>query len=122
MNTTARTASALGAFLAASALSLPSASAAFINEATKEIDFKVVYYGPADAGQTATLRYLYDHTAPDKRGNIVTFGKGAEETVHFQFVPGMPPLRGYTLRFYLYAMHAPEAAEDEEEEEEVMHL
>ena len=77
----------------------------FINYATKEINCKVIYYGPGLGGKTTNIQYIYENTAQDTRGKMVTLSTENERTLFFDFLPlAVGDVRGYQTRFHLYSI------------------
>ena len=78
---------------------------AFINYASKEINCKIVYYGPGLCGKTTNLQYIYNKTAPDARGKMISLATEADRTLFFDFLPlDLGTIRGFTTRFHLYTV------------------
>lgn len=71
---------------------------------TREVHLKLVFYGPALAGKTSTLQYLYKVLRPDLRGQLVSVNTGADRTQFFDFFPA-PPSRmpGISIHMQIYA-------------------
>ncbi len=77
----------------------------FINYASKEINCKIVYYGPGLGGKTTNLQYLYNKTAPDAKGKMISLATEADRTLFFDFLPlDLGTIRGFTTRFHLYTV------------------
>jgi len=75
----------------------------FINFATKEINCKIVYYGPGLSGKTTNIRWLYEHIKPENRGELITLATETERTLFFDFVPiEVTSVKGFKVRFHLY--------------------
>ncbi len=78
---------------------------ASINYALKEISCKVVYYGPGMCGKTTNLQYIHQHTAADKRGNMVSLATPGERTLFFDFLPlEASQIHGFRTKFQLYTV------------------
>ncbi|SNR58946.1 GTP-binding protein [Desulfurobacterium atlanticum] len=74
-----------------------------INFATKEINCKIVYYGPGLSGKTANIKWIYDHIRPESRGELITLATETERTLFFDFVPiEVANVKGFKVRFHLY--------------------
>ena len=71
---------------------------------TREVHLKLVFYGPALAGKTSTLQYLYKVLRADLRGQLVSVNTGADRTQFFDFFPA-PPSRmpGISIHMQIYA-------------------
>jgi signal recognition particle receptor subunit beta len=59
-----------------------------INYASREIQFKIVYYGPALCGKTTNLDYIHKRINPENRGDLVSLATAADRTLFFDFLPG----------------------------------
>lgn len=77
----------------------------FINYATKEINCKIVFFGPGLSGKTTNVQYIYEQTQNDARGKLVTLSTENERTLFFDFLPlSVGDVRGYKTRFHLYTI------------------
>ncbi len=77
----------------------------FINYANKEINCKIVYYGPGLGGKTTNLQYIYERTAPESKGKMISLATEADRTLFFDFLPlDLGSVRGFTTRFHLYTV------------------
>jgi mutual gliding-motility protein MglA len=77
----------------------------FINYASKEINCKIVYYGPGLCGKTTNLLYIYGKTAPEAKGKMISLATEADRTLFFDFLPlDLGSIRGFTTRFHLYTV------------------
>jgi signal recognition particle receptor subunit beta len=78
---------------------------ASVNYALKEISCKVVYYGPGMCGKTTNLQHIHQHTAADKRGNMVSLATPGERTLFFDFLPlEAAQVHGFRTKFQLYTV------------------
>ncbi len=78
---------------------------AFINYANREINCKIVYYGPGLGGKTSNLQYIYDRTAEKSKGKMISLATEADRTLFFDFLPlDLGTVRGFTTRFHLYTV------------------
>ena len=76
-----------------------------INRATKEITFKVVYYGPGLCGKTTNLEHIYASTHPDRKGKLLTVATETDRTLFFDFLPmELGTIRGMKVRVQLYTV------------------
>jgi mutual gliding-motility protein MglA len=76
-----------------------------INYASKEIQFKVVYYGPALCGKTTNLQYIHSRISPNHRGDLVSLATAADRTLFFDFLPvNAVVLQGFKTKFQLYTV------------------
>ncbi len=78
---------------------------ALLNPRLKEIMCKIVYYGPGLGGKTTNLRYIYEHTTPTSRGELVTLDTQGDRTLYFDILPlNLGTIKGYRVRFQLYTV------------------
>lgn len=78
---------------------------AFINYASREINCKIVYYGPGLCGKTTNLQTIYQRTSPDARGKMISLATETERTLFFDFLPlALGDIRGFKTRFHLYTV------------------
>ena len=76
-----------------------------INYASREINCKLVYYGPGLGGKTTNLEYIYGKINPDTRGKLISLATETERTLFFDFLPvSAVGVRGFTTRFQLYTV------------------
>jgi signal recognition particle receptor subunit beta len=76
-----------------------------INRASKEIQFKLVYYGPALCGKTTNLQYIHSRMSPHHRGELVSLATAADRTLFFDLLPvNAVVLQGYKTKFQLYTV------------------
>jgi len=77
----------------------------FINYATREINCKLVYYGPGLGGKTTNLQQIYAHIDPKAKGKLISLATKAERTLFFDFLPlDLGTVRGFKTRFHLYTV------------------
>src|SRR5215471_13867444 len=77
----------------------------FINYASKEINCKIVFYGPGLGGKTTNLQYIYNKTAPESKGKMISLATEADRTLFFDFLPlALGEIRGFKTRFHLYTV------------------
>jgi signal recognition particle receptor subunit beta len=77
----------------------------FINYASREINCKVVYYGPGLCGKTTNLQFIYAKTNPDLKGKMISLATETERTLFFDFLPlALGQIRGFKTRFHLYTV------------------
>ena len=77
----------------------------FINYSTREINCKVVYYGPGLSGKTTNLQHIYDNTNPEAKGKMLSLETETERTLFFDFLPlSLGEIRGFKTRFHLYTV------------------
>lgn len=78
---------------------------AIVNYAARQINCKVVYYGPGMGGKTTNLEFIYHNVAPETRGKLISLATEAERTLLFDFLPvDLGEVRGFQLRFHLYTV------------------
>ena len=76
-----------------------------INYASREINCKLVYYGPGLGGKTTNLEYVYGKVNPDTRGKLISLATEQERTLFFDFLPvDLGSIRGFKTRFHLYTV------------------
>jgi len=77
----------------------------FINYASREINCKIVYYGPGLCGKTTNLQFVYQKTAPEAKGKMISLATETERTLFFDFLPlALGEIRGFKTRFHLYTV------------------
>jgi signal recognition particle receptor subunit beta len=77
----------------------------FINYAAREINCKIVYYGPGLCGKTTNLQYIYDKTNPQAKGKLISLATETDRTLFFDFLPlDLGTVRGFRTRFHLYTV------------------
>ena len=76
-----------------------------INYASREINCKIVYYGPGLGGKTTNLEHVYGKVSPDTRGKLISLATETERTLFFDFLPvDLGTIRGFRTRFHLYTV------------------
>ncbi len=77
----------------------------FINFPAREINCKLVYYGPGLGGKTANLQWIYDHSGSNQKGKMVSLATETDRTLFFDFLPlDLGTVRGFKTRFHLYTV------------------
>jgi hypothetical protein len=77
----------------------------FINYVAREINCKIVYYGPGLGGKTTNLQHLYDITSAENKGKLISLATETERTLFFDFLPiDLGQIRGLRTRFHLYTV------------------
>jgi len=76
-----------------------------INYASREINCKLVYYGPGLGGKTTNLEFVYNKVAPASRGKMISLATETERTLFFDFLPvDLGNIRGFKVKFHLYTV------------------
>jgi signal recognition particle receptor subunit beta len=76
-----------------------------INYASREINCKLVYYGPGLGGKTTNLEHVYTKVSPNARGKMISLATETERTLFFDFLPvDLGTIRGFKTRFHLYTV------------------
>ncbi len=76
-----------------------------INYASREINCKIVYYGPGLCGKTTNLEHVYNKVNPETRGKMISLATENERTLFFDFLPvDLGAIRGFKTRFHLYTV------------------
>jgi signal recognition particle receptor subunit beta len=71
----------------------------------KEINCKIVYYGPGLCGKTTNLQHIFGKTKPDAKGKMISLATETERTLFFDFLPiDLGTIKGYKVRFHLYTV------------------
>ena len=77
----------------------------FIDYAAREINCKLVYYGPGLGGKTTNLRHIYARVDPGARGRLISLATETERTLFFDFLPlELGSIHGFKTRFRLYTV------------------
>ncbi len=77
----------------------------FINYSSREINCKIVYYGPGLCGKTTNLQHIYQKTNPDVKGKMISLATETERTLFVDFLPlALGEIRGFKTRFHLYTV------------------
>lgn len=77
----------------------------FINYSSREINCKIVYYGPGLCGKTTNLQFIYKKTRPEAKGKMITLATETERTLFFDFLPlALGDIKGFKTRFHLYTV------------------
>jgi len=77
----------------------------FINYSSREINCKIVYYGPGLCGKTTNLQWIYSKTNPELKGKMISLATETERTLFFDFLPlALGEIRGFKTRFHLYTV------------------
>ena len=77
----------------------------FINYAAREINVKIVFYGPGLGGKTTNLQYIYERSNPHQKGKLISLATETDRTLFFDFLPlDLGSVRGFKTRFHLYTV------------------
>ncbi len=77
----------------------------FINEQTREINCKIVYFGPALGGKSTSLRAIYQQVREGNKGEMVSLSTDDNRTLFFDFIPlNLGTIKGFTVRLHLYTV------------------
>lgn len=81
---------------------------AIINQATKELQVKIVYYGPAKCGKTTNLEQIHGNVktaTPESKGKMVSLATSSDRTLFFDFMPlEAMAIKGFKTKFQLYTV------------------
>jgi signal recognition particle receptor subunit beta len=77
----------------------------FINYSAKEINCKIVYYGPGLCGKTTNLNFVYKRMRPESKGKMISLATETDRTLFFDFLPlALGEIKGFKIRFHLYTV------------------
>jgi signal recognition particle receptor subunit beta len=77
----------------------------FVNHLSREVNCKIVYYGPGLCGKTTNLQYIFERTNPAQKGKMISLATETERTLFFDFLPiALGEVRGFKVRFHLYTV------------------
>ena len=77
----------------------------FINYAAREINCKIVYYGPGLGGKTTNIQWIHEKTRQEAKGKLISLATESERTLFFDFLPiELGTIRGFRTRFHLYTV------------------
>jgi hypothetical protein len=78
---------------------------ALVNHTTREINAKIVYYGPGLSGKTTNLHFIYHRISPNQRGKLISLATETDRTLFFDFLPvELGTIKNYRVRFHLYTV------------------
>ena len=78
---------------------------ALVNHTTREINAKIVYYGPGLCGKTTNIHLIYHRIAPNQRGKLISLATETDRTLFFDFLPiELGTMKNYKVRFHLYTV------------------
>ena len=77
----------------------------YVNYASREINCKIVYYGPGLGGKTTNLQYIYERTNPNLKGKLISLATETDRTLFFDFMPlDLGSIKGFKTRLHLYTV------------------
>ncbi|MFQ5900919.1 MAG: ATP/GTP-binding protein [Thermodesulfobacteriota bacterium] len=77
----------------------------FINYSSREVNCKIVYYGPGLCGKTTNLNFVYNKIKPEAKGKMISLATETERTLFFDFLPiSLGEIKGFKTRFHLYTV------------------
>ena len=77
----------------------------FINWKLREINLKIVYYGPSLSGKTTSLEYIHSRTNPERRGELISLKTREDRTLYFDYMQfEMGSISGLKPRFNIYTV------------------
>ncbi|MDY7030754.1 MAG: GTPase domain-containing protein [Thermodesulfobacteriota bacterium] len=78
---------------------------AFINLKNKEVQVKIVYYGPGRGGKTTNLEYINTRFKERVKSDMVSIKTYGDRTLFFDFLPfDVGKIKGYAVRIQLYTV------------------
>lgn len=78
---------------------------ALVNYGSKEITFKLVYYGTGLGGKTTNLKVIHSQLSPQTRGELVSLATETERTLFFDFMPlDLGMINGFKARISMYTV------------------
>ena len=76
-----------------------------INYASREITFKIVYYGTGLGGKTTNLKVIYNKVRPEQKGKMISLATEMDRTLFFDFLPmDIGSVKGFKTKFQLYTV------------------
>ena len=77
----------------------------FINYSSREINCKIVYYGPGLGGKTTDIQWIHERTRAESKGKLISLASETDRTLFFDFLPiDLGEVRGFKTRFHLYTV------------------
>jgi hypothetical protein len=78
---------------------------ALLNYAKREVNAKIVYYGPGLCGKTTNIKFVHEKLRPDSRGKLLSLATETDRTLFFDFLPvEIGEVKGFKTRFHLYTV------------------
>ncbi len=76
-----------------------------INFSTREVNCKIVYYGPGLSGKTTNLQYVHTKVPKARRGDLISLATESDRTLYFDFLPiDIGSINGMATKFQLYTV------------------
>ncbi len=76
-----------------------------VNYKARELQIKIVYYGPALAGKTTNIRQIFNHVAPERRSDLTVVDTDGDRTLFFDYLQvELGKIGGFTPRINLYTV------------------
>ena len=77
----------------------------YINYADREIESKLVYYGPGLGGKTTNLQHIHENVVAEKKGKLTSLATDTDRTLFFDFLPlELGTIQGFKVRFRVYTV------------------
>ena len=77
----------------------------YVNYAAREINVKIVYYGPGLGGKTTNLQQIYANSGAKQQGKLISLATETDRTLFFDFMPlDLGNIRGFRTRLHLYTV------------------
>jgi GTPase SAR1 family protein len=77
---------------------------ALVNYATREINAKIVYYGPGLSGKTTNINYVFNKVKPNNKGKLISWPRRGQD-LFFDFLPvELGSFKGFKTRLHLYTV------------------
>ena len=77
----------------------------FVNFVAREINYKIVYYGPGLSGKTTNLRWIFEHSIAKTGEKMISLTTESDRTLFFDFLPvELGKVRGFKVRLHLYTV------------------
>lgn len=78
---------------------------AYVNYTNREINAKIVYYGPGLSGKTTNILYIHKKLNPESRGKLVSLATQTDRTLFFDFLPvNVGEIGNFKVRIHLYTV------------------
>jgi signal recognition particle receptor subunit beta len=78
---------------------------ALLSYSNREVNAKIVYYGPGLSGKTTNIDCIYKKMKPEQKGKLVSLATQTDRTLFFDFLPiDLGEVKGFKTRFHLYTV------------------